>query len=112
MTNGEKYKTAEERSMAFRKFCASKICKWEGKEANCIFSDKIHDVCTHKCEFAWLDLEYKEDLKPCPFCGSENVSVYKSNVVDVWHVTCNRCGCKIDSYMNREIAISSWNSRV
>lgn len=120
MTNGEKFKTIEDRAMAFRKFCANNICK--GPAANCIFSGRLHDKAKHMCEFAWLELEYKEELKPCPFCGSraEVKQVYCS---DKYYIACSShkelfkdccviAGVGARVYDTADEAISAWNRRV
>ena len=59
------------------------------------------------------------ELKPCPFCGSEDVKLrhYKVNGCDWWYVTCNQCRIAIDpmfwnNYVSREEAIEIWNKRV
>lgn len=112
MTNAEKFKTAEERAIAFRKFCVKKICK--GSEANCIFSGKMHDKIKHNCEFAWLDLEYKEELRPCPFCGDE--AVIFSVEEGVYCVSCTSDSCianvATQTFSSEEEAIAAWNRRV
>lgn len=96
MTNREKFKSAEERRVAYNDYCEK--------------CGRKHKAITD--EFGWLELEYKEDLNPCPFCGSENIGVYKSEVSDVWYAACNGCGCSIESCTDRELAINRWNSRV
>lgn len=96
MTNKEKFKSADERRVAYKDYCEE--------------CGRKHKSITD--EFEWLELKYKEDLKPCPFCGSENIGVYESEVADVWYVSCNGCGCQIDSYTDRKWAINTWNSRV
>lgn len=107
MTNGEHYKTVIERTVAFRKFCTNKICK--GKEANCIFSDKVHDALCHKCEFAWLDLEYKEELLPCPFCGCSKMKIERFN--DTVSIKCAKCGIGTGWLLTEDDAIITWNMR-
>lgn len=65
MTNGEKYKTAEERLNAFLRFCDSDKCESCPIE-NC---ECEYDVLA---AFKWLDLEAEEENPlPCPFCGGE-----------------------------------------
>ena len=108
MTNGEKFKTVKERTMAFRRFCTGKICK--GIEANCIFSDKIHDKFHRKCEFAWLDLEFTEEPKPCPFCGGNDIRVYNGDGGDKYAACCG-CGSRTDFQTSDEMAIFAWNRR-
>lgn len=106
MTNGDRFKTVKERTIEFRKFCTNKICK--GRKANCILSDKVHDVWGHRCEFAWLDLEYKEELKPCPFCDG-NAILYAAGIP---YVRCDDCGTQTTAYHTPEEAIAAWNRRV
>ena len=109
MTNAERFKTPKERTIAFRKFCTNKICK--GCDANCIFSDKIHDSFGFKCEFAWLDLEYKEELKPCPFCGCEKISTLVLHG-DERKLRCTKCGAQTSVFIDKKDMIDSWNRRV
>jgi Lar family restriction alleviation protein len=103
MTNGEKFKTAEGRLEAFTKFCES-FTKCDG----CKISK-----CTETgiCKFAWLDLEYKVELRPCPFCGGEDVNTYKSNNADIWYVACGKCGVRTEGDASQEMAIAAWNMR-
>lgn len=109
MTNGEKFKTVKERTMAFRRFCTGKICK--GIEANCIFSDKIHDKFHHKCEFAWLDLEFTEEPKPCPFCGHTEVDIVLSGCHGGFDACCKDCGATVIA-VSKTMVIEKWNRRV
>lgn len=60
MNNRDKYKTTEERYIAFHNFCASHY--------DCIrcqfFKDKVETVKTpHNCKFSWLALEAREEEK-------------------------------------------------
>ena len=53
-------------------------------------------------------------LKPCPFCGSENILVfggYYNNYVDC--IVCNNCKAnfKTDKYMTEEQMSEAWNKR-
>lgn len=53
-------------------------------------------------------------LKPCPFCGSENILVfggYYNNYVDC--LVCNNCKAhfKTDKYMTEEQMSEAWNKR-
>lgn len=95
MTNGEKFKTASERRKEYQKYCAY------SKKQNLFILD----------EFNWLELEYKGELKPCPFCGGEYVNTYKCNNTDIWYVACGKCGVRTEGDTSKEMAISAWNRR-
>ena len=49
------------------------------------------------------------ELKPCPFCGSEDVSC--DRLEDVAYVECWNCSAKVESYNGMDDAIAGWNSR-
>lgn len=54
----------------------------------------------------------KEKLKPCPFCGSENVKLTEvSDAYYKYRVIC--CGCEIRTSPEHidAIAIAAWNRR-
>lgn len=58
MTNGEKFKTADERQSNFNKFC-----KQYERCHQCLLSHPgllSHPARSGICRFKWLDLEYKE----------------------------------------------------
>lgn len=104
MTNGEKYKTAEERVEEFDKFCKKHYCyncpvgKFGGRESACTFN--------------WLDLEAKEELLPCPFCGrtpvmADNVETMRSLS---YFVRC-ACGARFASALSMSAAAEMWNRR-
>ena len=105
MTNGEKFKTAEERFAAFIKFCEGcPGCK------KCELS-KYSEV--GKCKFAWLELEYNEALKPCPFCGStpviaDNIETMRSLS---YYVRC-ACGVRTVSALSKSVVAEILNRRV
>jgi Lar family restriction alleviation protein len=103
MTNGEKYKTAEERTDGFRKFCRNFEC--------CIDCPLYRPNQSYACSFAWLDLEYKAELKPCPFCGRSDIRMHKNSAEDVWYVHCHGCGCSTGGAVVKDMAIETWNRR-
>jgi Lar family restriction alleviation protein len=97
MTNAEKFKTAEERRMAYDDYCEE--------------CGKRHKAITD--EFGWLELECKVELKPCPFCGGE------ARIIDLedpeykyYQIRCSKCMCKTESHLGMEEAIAVWNRRV
>jgi Lar family restriction alleviation protein len=55
-----------------------------------------------------------EKLKPCPFCGSEDVSlsVGKNGIGEsLRYVECVGCGAMADMKRTIEEAIGAWNKR-
>jgi len=51
-----------------------------------------------------------EGIKPCPFCGSTEVMVCRTNPHACW-VQCAECLGRADSKCRREDAIAAWNGR-
>lgn len=52
-----------------------------------------------------------DDLKPCPFCGGEEL-VRKINCSHTFYwIECDNCGCSVDGGNSKEIAIEAWNTR-
>ena len=49
------------------------------------------------------------ELKPCPFCGSEDVSC--GRLEDVYFVECWDCCAKVETYNGIEDAVKTWNTR-
>ena len=49
------------------------------------------------------------ELKPCPFCGSDDVICGRFE--DVYYVECLYCGAKVESYNGPEDAVAGWNTR-
>lgn len=51
-------------------------------------------------------------LKPCPWCGSEDVKVIYDPVFEAYYVDCNRYNCsrvKVVGYATKEQCIKAWN---
>lgn len=99
MTNGEKYKGAEEREKAFNRFCDSmSLC------AKCpvVTPGRMNKVI---CMLKWLDLEAKKEKQDnCPYCGNET---YKGYILNA-HGYAVQCKCgyssSIQVSMNEAIA--------
>ena len=53
-----------------------------------------------------------DELKPCPFCGSEAVREHYGYPLDYWVVICRNCGWKLSVYGSHEQVIAAWNRRV
>ena len=104
MTNEKKFKTAEERAKAFENHCNSQ----KGGCNKCILNKYAGDMC----RYAWLELEYKEELKPCPFCGGEPVMADNINMMRSlsYYVRC-ACGARFASTLSVSAAAEMWNRR-
>jgi len=54
-----------------------------------------------------------EDLKPCPFCGSDAIMNYKNLIHCIETV---KCGAQVESGdhgdLTVELTVKSWNTRV
>lgn len=102
MTNGEKFKTAEERFTEFSNWCFERECD------DC----ELHFCnCPEGCAFHWLNLEYKEGLKPCPFCGSNRVEITTISENCRHYIRCKHCEAKSCEFYVAENAINAWNRR-
>lgn len=105
MTNAERFQTSDERYVEFRNFCRKYAC------GDCPLGED--GILESKCCFKWLDLEYKEELKDCPFCGGKAGVVSGIHEGCEYHwVECSECyGRSIGtSFADRTIA--AWNRRV
>lgn len=49
-------------------------------------------------------------IKCCPFCGSHDVQVCRTNPGACW-IRCDDCGADSESHRTRKGAISNWNRR-
>lgn len=52
----------------------------------------------------------KIELKPCPFCGSDDVFCSQGQEGE-HYVECCDCGAKIETYKGVEDAVKAWNRR-
>lgn len=51
-----------------------------------------------------------EELKCCPFCGSDEVDVVRTHHDACW-IECAECGAEAESDPTREVAFANWNRR-
>ena len=110
MTNNEKYKDPKERTDMFRKFCKS-----HNGCGHCpIYEQHMHIHCA----YAWEELEYKEELLPCPFCGGKaTINPIYNDVpetglmVTLHRVRCPICDARTGDCDTEEKAIKQWNRR-
>ena len=49
------------------------------------------------------------ELKPCPFCGSEDVSC--GRLEDIYYVECWDCSASVETYSGIDDALKKWNRR-
>lgn len=53
------------------------------------------------------------ELKPCPFCGSTNISCADAgHKTDIWFVQCENCGATFPHFDSETEAAEAWNGRV
>ena len=52
-----------------------------------------------------------EELKPCPFCGSEGGFCVGYTAKGMRYISCGNCGCEGHVAIDRVAAIISWNKR-
>lgn len=57
------------------------------------------------------------NIKPCPFCGSESVSLeikkdFRVSAEYIFDMYCHVCGVSTCGFENPEEAIMAWNRRV
>lgn len=91
MTNEQKYKTAEERKVAYKAYIED-------------FTQPIIG------QFEWLALEaeYEKKPKPCPFCGGKHLFV-NINGNNFWYVSCKSCLYKSLHNSSKDKAIAAHN---
>ena len=53
----------------------------------------------------------KLDLKPCPFCGSDDVHMLGDDEDGVFHVMCKNCRAETDYFDTEDDAANAWNRR-
>lgn len=114
MKNFEKYKTAEDRVYAFRKFCNPMVrnCQNACKMSN---ADKFGGVDPMKCFSNWLELEAEEEKPlPCPFCHKEvvvgsNENIHRESYRQVWCSDVERCGYECAMKKTKAEAIAAHN---
>ena len=57
----------------------------------------------------------KDELKPCPFCGSNNKMIYEGFKEEYepfawWWVSCDECGAAMTASTEKKV-IQAWNRR-
>ncbi|GHU39774.1 hypothetical protein FACS1894105_14550 [Clostridia bacterium] len=107
MTNFEKFKqdlTLEQYiNSKFHSRCLNCICNTE----SCRIDDS---VCKNNI-IKWGNAEYTEPLKPCPFCGNNDIRINK--FAKDYNVMCGNLSCeaRTQCYYEQSHAIDAWNRR-
>ena len=110
MTNGEKYKSIDDRVYAFRRYCAETTCP------NCCIKPYVgarRVGYVDRCILKWLALEAEEKPLPCPFCGAEaeiDSAIHHGSYY--YFVECKNCHMSSISCLMKNEAIAAWNRRV
>lgn len=53
------------------------------------------------------------ELKPCPFCGGENVAMYSDFATNTYAVRCSGCSTVTwQYYAVKDEAVAAWNERL
>jgi Lar family restriction alleviation protein len=52
-----------------------------------------------------------EELRECPFCGSEDIEIYHNSFSDDWAVECRECGGERNRLWDEASAVELWNTR-
>lgn len=105
MINGEKYKTAKERDVAWLDYCAKfEVCE------GCPLLDR-QDNGDGKCQFLWLELDAEEEKPmPCPFCEMNTVEFVHSKTGRV--LSCSFCGYSTGDSCNTDAEAIAAHNRV
>lgn len=52
-----------------------------------------------------------DELKPCPFCGSNDIDIEKLEKYGTYYLSCKQCSIEQPLYNTLEQAINAWNRR-
>lgn len=86
------------------------LCSFDGKEYRPCERGGLCPMC-RKSFWKWEDALDKP-LKPCPFCGSDNIEIVEGkSLVDGFFCHCFNCNMMTQATDSRESAISRWNRR-
>ena len=55
--------------------------------------------------------ELTNELKPCPFCGSDELFIDEGEYRNDYSINCTDCGCRIGYFDTYAQAASAWNRR-
>ena len=66
------------------------------------------------CYTTCSEHEFRDNVKPCPFCGAEArilIMTYDNNVEE-YKVVCPHCGISQKEYIaSKDLAVTMWNRR-
>ncbi|MGO2304348.1 MAG: Lar family restriction alleviation protein [Providencia sp.] len=52
------------------------------------------------------------EIQPCPFCGSENITLESHSYRTWFYIQCHSCGEKGPEVNDKQTAITAWNKGV
>ncbi|QCJ70466.1 hypothetical protein C9446_11760 [Providencia heimbachae] len=52
------------------------------------------------------------EIQPCPFCGSENITLESHSYRTWFYIQCHSCGAKGPEVNDKQTAITAWNKGV
>ena len=83
------------------------------EEIPLIAGDSRHDELALRIQEAAKlirEIEKEYELKPCPFCGGNNIDITQEFQCSSWEAVCEDCGAVIyrDTYKE---ALQAWNRR-
>jgi len=58
-----------------------------------------------------MDVHEHDALKPCPFCNSNEVKLFKTELSPRVCVTCFKCGARTNFFESASEAIDAWDKR-
>jgi len=59
----------------------------------------------------WAKKELLSQLKPCPFCGGNDIAIHVPNKEEKQDINCLTCGAKMTKALGVVGLIDSWNER-
>ncbi|HGV9229872.1 TPA: Lar family restriction alleviation protein [Providencia rettgeri] len=52
------------------------------------------------------------EINPCPFCGSENITIESHDYRTWFYIRCHSCGTKGPDVNDKPMAIMAWNKGI
>jgi Lar family restriction alleviation protein len=55
-----------------------------------------------------------DEMKPCPFCGGDDIHLFQSKITEDWVIQCHGIGCWIRFTIlasEKDEVVAAWNRR-